>query len=63
MRTFGVTSMIACLTGLFGLANAAEPDRFADVTMKSNPVGGNVHMFTGAGGNMAVSSAKTARCW
>jgi glyoxylase-like metal-dependent hydrolase (beta-lactamase superfamily II) len=58
MRAVGVISLIGCLTGLIGSANAAEPDRFADVTVKSSLVGGNVYMLTGAGGNMAVSVGK-----
>ncbi len=58
MRAVAVIGLIACLTGLFGRTNAAEPDRFADVTVKSSLVGGNVYMLTGAGGNMAVSVGK-----
>jgi len=54
MRTFS----LLCLTVSLSVANAAEPDRFADVTIKSNPVGGSVYMLTGAGGNMAVSIGK-----
>jgi cyclase len=54
MRTFAAL----CLTILLSSARAAEPDRFADVTIKSSPVGGSVHMLTGAGGNMAVSIGK-----
>jgi cyclase len=54
MRTF----VALCLTILMSSARAAEPDRFADVTIKSSPVAGSVHMLTGAGGNMAVSIGK-----
>jgi glyoxylase-like metal-dependent hydrolase (beta-lactamase superfamily II) len=54
MRTFAAL----CLTILLSSAHAAEPDRFDDVTIKSSPVGGSVHMLTGAGGNMAVSIGK-----
>ncbi len=46
------------LTISLSSARAAEPDRFADVTVKSSLVGGNVYMLTGAGGNMAVSVGK-----
>ena len=58
MRAFCVICLTACLTGALSLANAAEPDRFADVTVKSNLVGGSVYMLSGAGGNMAVSVGK-----
>ncbi len=58
MRAIGVTCLIVLLTGPLSLANAAEPDRFKDVSVKSSPVGGSVHMLTGAGGNMAVSIGK-----
>lgn len=54
MRTFAGL----CLTTAFSFAYAAEPDRFGEVTIKSSPVGGSVHMLTGAGGNMAVSIGK-----
>jgi cyclase len=54
MRTFAALY----LTILLSSAHAAEPDRFADVTIKSSPVGGSVDMLTGAGGNMAVSIGK-----
>ena len=58
MRAIRVTCLIVWLTGALGLANAAEPDRFANVTVKSNLVGGSVYMLSGAGGNMAVSVGK-----
>jgi glyoxylase-like metal-dependent hydrolase (beta-lactamase superfamily II) len=58
MRAFGVICMTGCLTATLSLADAAEPDRFADVAVKSNLVGGSVYMLTGAGGNMAVSVGK-----
>ncbi len=57
MRAFG----LICVTGLLTAspsANASEPDRFADVTVKSSLVGGSVYMLTGAGGNIAVSLGK-----
>lgn len=54
MRTFAAL----CLTTLLSSAHAAEPDRFGNVTIKSSPVGGSVHMLSGAGGNMAVSIGK-----
>src|SRR5882672_9326648 len=58
MHPFRVVCMIGCLTAPLSLADAAEPDRFADVTVKSSLVGGNVYMLAGAGGNMAVSVGK-----
>ncbi len=58
MRAIGVTCLIVWLTAALSLANAAEPDRFADVSVKSILVGGSVYMLTGAGGNMAVSIGK-----
>jgi glyoxylase-like metal-dependent hydrolase (beta-lactamase superfamily II) len=54
MRAFA----LILLTTSLSLANAAEPDQFANVTIKSIPVGGSVYMLTGAGGNMAVSIGK-----
>ncbi len=58
MRAICVTCLIAWLTGASSLANAADPDRFANVTVKSSLVGGSVYMLSGAGGNMAVSVGK-----
>ncbi len=58
MRVIGVICLIVWLTAALSLANAAEPDRFKDVSVKSNLIGGNVFMLTGAGGNMAVSVGK-----
>jgi glyoxylase-like metal-dependent hydrolase (beta-lactamase superfamily II) len=49
------TCVAICLTMWFGFAAGAEPDRYADVAIKSVPVGGDVTMLTGAGGNLAVS--------
>ncbi len=37
------------------IAFAAEADRFAAVQVVAQPVGGNVYMLTGAGGNIGVS--------
>lgn len=58
MREIGVTCLIVWLTGALSLANAAEPDRFKDVSVKSSLVGGSVYMLIGAGGNVAVSIGK-----
>lgn len=44
----------AVLLGTICGAGAAE-DRFAGVEIQAHPVSGNVHMLTGAGGNIGVS--------
>lgn len=54
MQTFS----LLCLTALLSSAHAAEPDQFADTTIRATSIGGSVYMLTGAGGNMAVSIGK-----
>lgn len=55
MHAFGPICLAALLTTSPSFTSAAEPDRFADVTVKSSLVGGSVYMLNGAGGNIAVS--------
>ena len=60
MRAHDVVCLIVCLTRPFGLVDAAEPDRFADVIAKSSLVGVSVYLLEGASGNIAVSVDKDA---
>ena len=40
----------------FGSASSVAQDRFANVEMQVQPLGGSVHMMIGAGGNIGVSA-------
>ncbi len=46
---------VCCFLSTSSIAFAAEADRFAAVQVVAQPVGGNVYMLTGAGGNIGVS--------
>lgn len=54
MRKLSI-SIISALAGAVAFASLAQ-DRFSNVEIKSQHVGGSVHMLTGAGGNIGVSA-------
>ena len=60
MRAIGVICLIAGLTGALSLANAADPDPFANVSVKSSLSGGSVYMLSG-GGNIDGYIAEVAQ--
>ena len=61
MRAIGVICLIAGLTGALSLANAADPDPFANVSVKSSLSGGSVYMLSGGGATSTDTSPRLRR--